>query len=87
VLLDLMMPEMDGFEVVAALQNNPLWRDIPVIVITALDLSPEDTRRLYGGVEQILFKHALTPDELRQRLGKILSEIRSRERRRMEAVS
>ena len=34
ILLDLMMPEMDGFAVVAALQKQEDWRDIPVIVIT-----------------------------------------------------
>jgi CheY-like chemotaxis protein len=38
ILLDLMMPEMDGFQVVAALQKEAGWRDIPVIVITSLDL-------------------------------------------------
>src|SRR5262249_50214087 len=38
ILLDLMMPEMDGFAVVAALQKEKAWRDIPVIVITARDL-------------------------------------------------
>ena len=44
ILLDLMMPEMDGFEIVAALQEEPLWRDVPVIVITARDLNAKDRR-------------------------------------------
>ena len=44
ILLDLMMPEMDGFAVVAALQKEPGWRDIPVIVITSLDLSASGSR-------------------------------------------
>src|SRR5262249_53934243 len=35
ILLDLMMPEMDGFQLVAEMQRNPAWRGIPVIVITA----------------------------------------------------
>jgi CheY-like chemotaxis protein len=38
ILLDLMMSEMDGFAVVAALQKESSWQDIPVIVITARDL-------------------------------------------------
>jgi CheY-like chemotaxis protein len=44
ILLDLMMPEMDGLEIVAALQEEPLWRDVPVIVITARDLNAKDRR-------------------------------------------
>jgi adenylate cyclase len=74
LLLDLMMPEMDGFEVVAALQANPAWRDIPVVVVTALDLSAEDRRRLNGGVEQILSKSTYAPGELITRVGALLAE-------------
>ena len=74
LLLDLMMPEMDGFEVVAALQANPAWRDIPVVVVTALDLTAEDRRRLNGGVEQILSKSAYAPAELIARVGALLAE-------------
>ena len=76
VLLDLMMPEMDGFELVAALQANPAWRDIPVVVVTALDLSAEDRRRLNGGVEQILSKSAYAPAELMKRVGALLAEVK-----------
>jgi CheY-like chemotaxis protein len=74
ILLDLMMPEMDGFEVVAALQANAAWRAIPVVVVTALDLTAEDRKRLSGGVEQILSKHAFPPAELMARLGALLGE-------------
>jgi CheY-like chemotaxis protein len=72
ILLDLMMPEMDGFEVVAALQANAAWRDIPVVVITALDLTAEDQTRLSGGVEQILSKRAFPPTELMARVCALL---------------
>jgi CheY-like chemotaxis protein len=74
LLLDLMMPEMDGFGVVAALQANPEWRGIPVVVITALDLTAEDHRRLTGGVEQILSKSAYAPAELIKRVDALLAE-------------
>jgi CheY-like chemotaxis protein len=74
LLLDLMMPEMDGFGVVAALQANPAWRDIPVVVVTALDLTAQDHRRLNGGVEQILSKSAYAPAELIKRVGALLAE-------------
>ena len=76
ILLDLMMPEMDGFELVAALQANAAWRAIPVVVVTALDLTDEDRRRLNGGVEQILSKHAFPPAELMARVGALLGETR-----------
>jgi CheY-like chemotaxis protein len=70
------MPEMDGFELVAALQANAAWRDIPVVVVTALDLTADDRQRLSGGVEQILSKHAFTPAELMARIGALLGETR-----------
>ena len=55
ILLDLMMPEMDGFGFLRALRAKPEWRDIPVVVLTARDLSREDRRRLQGA-SQILNK-------------------------------
>jgi PAS domain S-box-containing protein len=61
IILDLMMPEMDGFQMVAALQAEAVWRDIPVVVITSLDLSAEDRARLNTGVERILLKDAFDP--------------------------
>jgi len=76
ILLDLMMPEMDGFELVAALQANAAWRAIPVVVVTALDLTAEDRQRLNGGVEHILSKHAFPPAELMARVGALLGETR-----------
>jgi CheY-like chemotaxis protein len=64
ILLDLMMPEMDGFELIAALQQNPQWRRIPVVVITGLDLSAADRARLNFGVEAILSKGSFDPAQL-----------------------
>ena len=52
------MPEMDGFEFIAQLRQREAWRSIPVIVITAKDLSPEDRLRLNGDVERVLRKQA-----------------------------
>jgi CheY-like chemotaxis protein len=46
VLLDLIMPRMNGFELLEAAHKEPALRDIPVVVMTALDLSPEDRARL-----------------------------------------
>jgi DNA-binding response OmpR family regulator len=63
---------MDGFELVAALQAKAAWREIPVVVVTALDLTAEDRRRLNGGVEQILSKHAFPLAKLMARVRALL---------------
>jgi CheY-like chemotaxis protein len=64
ILLDLMMPEMDGFEFVAELHQRAEWRAIPIIVVTAKDLTTEDRLRLRGYVEKILQKGAYSRTEL-----------------------
>jgi GAF domain-containing protein/CheY-like chemotaxis protein len=71
ILLDLMMPEMDGFAVVAALQKEPNWRDIPVIVITARDLDGKDRERLNSGVQTVLVKETFRPAELVERIRRL----------------
>ncbi len=58
ILLDLMMPVMDGFDFLLAMRANAEWQDIPVIVLTAKDLTDEDRRVLSGRVEQIVEKGA-----------------------------
>jgi CheY-like chemotaxis protein len=64
ILLDLMMPEMDGFDFVAAVRADKAWRTIPIIVVTAKDLAPDDRQRLNGAVEAILQKGASSRDAL-----------------------
>ena len=64
ILLDLMMPEMDGFEFVAELRRHEGWRAIPIVVITARDLSRDDRDRLNGHVEKILQKGTYDRDQL-----------------------
>jgi CheY-like chemotaxis protein/two-component sensor histidine kinase len=56
IILDLMMPKMDGFEVLDELRRRPDWQDIPVVIITAKDLTEEDRARLNGAVERIIQK-------------------------------
>jgi CheY-like chemotaxis protein len=64
ILLDLMMPEMDGFEFMDTLRRRQSAQAIPVIVITAKDLTEEDRRRLNGGVERILQKGAISQGDV-----------------------
>ncbi len=56
VLLDLMMPPPDGFEVLYAIRHDPALRDLPVIVITAKELDTEESRRLNLSAERVLRK-------------------------------
>jgi signal transduction histidine kinase/CheY-like chemotaxis protein len=56
VLLDLLMPEMDGFEFLSTLRQRPQWRDTPVIVITAKEMTADDRARLNGSVVKVLNK-------------------------------
>ena len=56
IILDLMMPKMDGLEFLDELRRRPDCQDIPVVIITAKDLTQEDRDRLNGGVERIIQK-------------------------------
>jgi len=64
VLLDLVMPEMDGFEFLEELRKRDGVRRIPVVVITAKDLSDEERQRLNGGVERVVHKSGHGPEAL-----------------------
>jgi signal transduction histidine kinase/CheY-like chemotaxis protein len=64
IVLDLMMPEMDGFEFLEEMRHRPEWHDIPVVVVTAKDLTEQDHRRLNGEVERVLQKDAPTRDAM-----------------------
>ena len=64
IVLDLLSPEMDGFEFIASVRLNPLWKDIPIVVITAKDLTDDERRRLNGSVAGILGKTAPGRDDL-----------------------
>jgi CheY-like chemotaxis protein len=80
ILLDLMMPEMDGFEFIGELRTRPGWRDIPIVVMTAKDLREEDRQRLNGYIMAIVQKAASSRDvflsEVRDQLATSLHHAR-----------
>jgi PAS domain S-box-containing protein len=80
ILLDLMMPEMDGFQFTREVRSHPEWREIPIIVMTAKDIAPDDRARLDGHVSRILQKGACGREEL-------LAEISSRIARAAQRAS
>ena len=85
ILLDLMMPGMNGFEFLEELRGLPEWSGTRVVVITAKDLTEEDRRSLDGGVAYVLQKSATTPSELLAELRRTLAECVGRQRRPVEA--
>jgi CheY-like chemotaxis protein len=56
VVCDLMMPDVDGFEVVAGLKSDPRTASVPILVYTAKDLTEDDKARLNGQIAGILVK-------------------------------
>ena len=76
ILLDLMMPEMDGFEFAERLREKKEWLDIPVVVITAKDLSKDDLTRLKGNVETIMQKGSYSKDELLTEVGDRIKKLK-----------
>jgi signal transduction histidine kinase/CheY-like chemotaxis protein len=64
VILDLMMPGMDGFEVLDAMGREKTWRDIPVVVVTAKDLTAEEVTWLNQHAERVFQKGAYKRSEL-----------------------
>jgi DNA-binding response OmpR family regulator len=67
-----MMPVMDGFGFLHEFRSRSEWMAIPVIVITAKDLTDDDRARLNGGVGHIIEKGALTPAELLEHVRKVI---------------
>jgi CheY-like chemotaxis protein len=64
ILLDLLMPEVTGFDVVAALRGSEATRSIPIMVLTAKDLTDEDRRQLNGQVAAVFERNSLAGAEL-----------------------
>jgi CheY-like chemotaxis protein len=78
ILLDLMMPEMDGFEFIAQLRQQSEWADIPVVVLTAKDITMEDRIWLSNRVDTVFQKGAYRREELLVELRQLLMNATSK---------
>jgi CheY-like chemotaxis protein len=56
VLMDIQLPEVDGFELIRQLKANPLWQNVPVIAVTAMAMSGDRDRCLEAGADDYLSK-------------------------------
>ena len=74
ILLDIVIPGINGFEVVQRLKQNPLWRAVPIVIISAKELTLEERGRLQGDVERIFKKGDVTCNELLQVIRSIASK-------------
>lgn len=72
ILTDLMMPVMDGFEFISHIRQQPHTQQIPIVVLTAKDLTPADRQLLGGYVEQIMEKHHYTRDQLLEQVRQLV---------------
>jgi signal transduction histidine kinase/DNA-binding response OmpR family regulator len=75
ILLDLMMPEMDGFEFCKVVRQKPGWHDIPIVVLTAMDITAETKQRLSGVVEQVVHKGSSIDEVLQEVRALVLARI------------
>ena len=83
VLLDLMMPEMDGFEFLSEIRSAPRASTVPVVVVTAKELTADERKRLNGHVTTVLQKGNHSRDEL---LSEIASHLGNRFKRAGQKV-
>ena len=74
ILLDLMMPEMDGFEFVSHLQADADSRSIPIVVVTAKDTTAEERQALKGHVQEVLQKGEYSRDGLLTRIRDLVTD-------------
>ncbi len=74
ILLDLMMPELDGFSVVTAVRRHPDWREIPIVVVTAMELPPSQRGLLELQVETIVGKAGYDRNSLVEEVRRIVGQ-------------
>jgi threonine synthase len=76
IIMDLLMPDLDGFSLLGSLRVDPALRDIPVIILTGADLTPEQHQKLNEYGKQLLSKGYLREKELLITIEDALNRIR-----------
>lgn len=71
VLLDVMLPYVDGFEIVGQIRSQPAWRDVPVLMLTAKNTERDTVRALDAGANDFVIK-PFQPQELLARVRRFL---------------
>ena len=74
VLLDLMMPGMSGFEMVARLRAQPAAAGIPVMIVSAKELTAEDVLTLNGHIQRFVAKGSIEPEGLTNAVRQLLGQ-------------
>ncbi len=88
ILLDLSMPDMNGFEFVTELRRSVVGQSIPVIVITAKELTDDEHTQLLSKVDKVMFKSKYQPDDLLNDICKLVSaRTAERSRRRILQIA
>ena len=77
ILLDLVLPEMNGFEFITRLRQNQKWKNIPIIINSAKELTLEEKGRLQGDVVKILKKGDITCGELLQEVRQVAAQVKN----------
>jgi DNA-binding response OmpR family regulator len=72
IISDLMMPEMDGFELVYQLRQHGQWRAIPIVILTAKEITAEEHQKLNGGVIKIFEKGSYQSSDLLAEVNNLL---------------
>ena len=75
MILDLMMPEMDGFQVLDQIRSNPDTENLPVLILTAKELSVDDRARLKVSVDRVVSKGTLNQEELLTKIEEALESL------------
>jgi CheY-like chemotaxis protein/HAMP domain-containing protein len=80
LVLDLIMPGMDGFSVIEEVRKNPNTKNLPVIIVTAKDITKEDRLKLSGKVSSLIAKSDSTPQDLFNEIRNVLKKIETSEK-------